>query len=188
MRKTKLIPAFLIFFLCIPNEYSIAQTDGESFTIYLIRHSEKDILSENQLDPPLTTCGIKRSEYLRLFFEDINIKKVYSTNYSRTIKTAMPTALSKKVSIQYYNPNNLELFSERLLNLKQNSLVVGHSNTTPFLANKIIGKEALKASITISCDVEKNFKKLLNINVSINNVLFELILNSQIPYEPLSSL
>ena len=95
MRKTKLILAFLIFFLFFPNEQSIAQTEGESFTIYLIRHSEKDILSENQLDPPLTTCGIKRSEYLRSFFEDINIKNVYSTNYSRTIKTAMPIALSK---------------------------------------------------------------------------------------------
>ena len=141
MRKTKLIPAFLIFFLCIPNEYSIAQTDGESFTIYLIRHSEKDILSENQLDPPLTTCGIKRSEYLRSFFEDINIKKVYSTNYSRTIKTAMPIALSKKAHIQHYNSNNLMLFSEQLLNLKQNSIVVGHSNTTPILAGLLIDKD-----------------------------------------------
>ena len=141
MRKTTLIPAFLIFFLFFPNEQSIAQTEGESFTIYLIRHSEKDILSENQLDPPLTTCGIKRSEYLRSFFEDIKIKNVYSTNYLRTIKTAMPTALSKKVSIQYYNPNNLKLFSEQLINSKQNSIVVGHSNTTPILAGLLIDKD-----------------------------------------------
>ena len=141
MRKTKLIPAFLIFFLFFPNEYSIAQTDGESFTIYLIRHSEKDILSENQWDPPLTTCGIKRSEYLRSFFEDINIKNVYSTNYLRTMKTAMPIALSKKVGIQYYDSNNLKLFSEQLLNSKQNSIVVGHSNTTPILAGLLVDKD-----------------------------------------------
>ena len=141
MRKTKLILAFLIFFLFFPNEQSIAQTEGESFTIYLIRHSEKDILSENQLDPPLTTCGIKRSEYLRSFFEDINIKNVYSTNYLRTIKTAMPTALSKKVGIQYYDSNNLKLFSEQLLSSKQNSIVVGHSNTTPILAGLLIDKD-----------------------------------------------
>ena len=140
MRKTKLILAFLIFFLFFPNEQSIAQTEGESFTIYLIRHSEKDILSENQLDPPLTTCGMKRSEYLRSFFEDIDIKNVYSTNYLRTIKTAMPTALSKKVGIQYYDSNNLKLFSEQLLNSKQNSVVVGHSNTTPILAGLLTGK------------------------------------------------
>ena len=140
MRITKLILALLFFMLCFTKEHLIAQTDGESFTIYLIRHSEKDILSENQLDPPLTTCGIKRSEYLRSFFEDINIKNVYSTNYLRTIKTAMPTALSKKVGIQYYDSNNLKPFSEQLLNSKQNSIVVGHSNTTPILAGLLIGK------------------------------------------------
>ena len=139
MRTIKLIPALVFFLLCFTKEHLIAQTDGESFTIYLIRHSEKDILSENQLDPPLTTCGIERSEYLSSFFEDTNIKKVYSTNYLRTIKTAMPTAMSKKVSIQYYDSNNLMLFSEQLLNLKQNSLVVGHSNTTPILAGLLTG-------------------------------------------------
>ena len=139
MRTIKLIPALLFFLLCFTKENLIAQTDGESCTIYVIRHSEKDILSENQLDPPLTTCGIERSEYLSSFFEDTNIKKVYSTNYLRTIKTAMPTALSKKVSIQYYDSNNLMLFSEQLLNSKQNSLVVGHSNTTPILAGLLTG-------------------------------------------------
>ena len=126
--------------LSFTNEHLIAQTDGVPFTIYLIRHSEKDLLSENPLDPPLTTCGIKRSEHLSSFFEDINIKNVYSTNYLRTIKTAMPTALSKKVGIQYYDSNNLKLFSEHLLNLKQNSLVVGHSNTTPILAGLLTDK------------------------------------------------
>ena len=141
MKKIKLILAFLIFFLCLTNKHLIAQTDGVTFTIYLIRHSEKDLLSENQLDPPLTICGKERSEYLSSFFEDINIKNVYSTNYLRTIKTATPTASSKKVTIQYYDSNNLKLFSEQLLNSKQNSLVVGHSNTTPILAGLLTGKD-----------------------------------------------
>ena len=140
MRTTKLIPALLFFMLCFTKKHLIAQTEGESFTIYLIRHSEKDLLSENQLDPPLTTCGIERSEHINSYFEDINIKNVYSTNYLRTIKTAMPTALSKKADIQYYDSNNLKLFSEQLLNSKQNSVVVGHSNTTPILAGLLTGK------------------------------------------------
>ena len=141
MRTTKLIPALLFFMLCFTTKHLIAQTNGESFTIYMIIQSEKDISSENQLDPPLTICGIERSEYLRSFFEDINIKNVYSTNYLRTIKTAMPTALSKKVGIQYYDSNNLKLFSEQLLSSKQNSIVVGHSNTTPILAGLLIDKD-----------------------------------------------
>ena len=63
---------------------------------------------------------IERSEYLRSFFADINIKNVYSTNYLRTIKTAT-NSFSKKLGIQYYDSNNLKLFSEQLLNSKQNS-------------------------------------------------------------------
>ena len=173
MRKTKLILAFLIFFLFFPNEQSIAQTEGESFTIYLIRHSEKDILSENQLDPPLTTCGIERSEYLRSFFEDINIKNVYSTNYLRTIKTAMPTALSKKADIQYYDSNNLKLFSDQLLNSKQNSIVVGHSNTTPILAGLLIDKDMKPFDENIynriyKIIIEENKSKLFVFETSFN--------------------
>ena len=141
MKKKKLIPALLFFLLFFSKELLIAQTDGATFTIYLIRHSEKDLLSENQLDTPLTTCGIERSKYLDSYFEDINIKNVYSTNYLRTIKTATPTASSKKATIQYYDSNNLKLFSEQLLNSKQNSLVVGHSNTTPILAGLLTGKD-----------------------------------------------
>ena len=141
MKKKKLIPALLFFLLFFYKELLISQTDGATFTIYLIRHSEKDLLSENQLDPPLTTCGIERSKYLDSYFEDINIKNVYSTNYLRTIKTATPTASSKKATIQYYDSNNLKLFSEQLLNSKQNSLVVGHSNTTPILAGLLTGKD-----------------------------------------------
>ena len=141
MRKTKLTLAFLIFILCFSTEYAIAQTHEVPFTIYLIRHSEKDLLSENQLDPPLTTCGVERSEYLASFFEDINIKNIYSTNYLRTIKTAMPTTLSKKLSINYYESKNLKLLFEELLNSKQNSIVVGHSNTTPILAGLLTGND-----------------------------------------------
>ena len=70
MRKTKLIPALLLLFLCFTKEHLIAQTDESFFTIYLIRHSEKDTLYENQLDPPLKTCGMERSKYLGSFFED----------------------------------------------------------------------------------------------------------------------
>ena len=70
MRTKKLIPALLFFILCFTKKHLIAQTEGESFTIYLIRHSEKDLLSENQLDPPLTTCGIERSEHITSYFED----------------------------------------------------------------------------------------------------------------------
>ena len=85
----------------------------------------------------------------------------------------MPTALSKKVSIQYYNPNNLELFSERLLNLKQNSLVVGHSNTTPILAGLLIDKDMKPFDENIynriyKIIIEENNSKLFVFETSFN--------------------
>ena len=134
MKKTTLALAFLILLSLFSVSDLIAYTDQETFTIYLIRHSEKDLVSENPSDPPLTKCGIKRTDYLRSFFEDIDIESVYSTNYIRTKNTAMPIASLKKTRIQYYESDYPKVFSEFLLDSKQNSLVVGHSNTIPILA------------------------------------------------------
>ena len=66
----KKIITCLLFLVCTSNYNLIAQTDSVSFTIYLIRHSEKDIFSENQTDPPLTECGKKKIRKLKLFFRE----------------------------------------------------------------------------------------------------------------------
>ena len=114
---------------------------NELFTIYLVRHSEKELVPSDISDPKLTPCGKKRSESLSNFLKDIQLDAVYSTNYIRTRETALPTALSKDLEIKYYNGNELESFSDTLVNLKQNVLVVGHSNTTGVLAGLLTGKE-----------------------------------------------
>jgi len=138
MKKSTFILALLLF---LPSAYLTAQNNQEDFTIYLIRHSEKDLLSDNQIDPPLTKCGAKRSVFLRDFFKEITVDKIYSTNYLRTKNTAKPIALSKNLDIKYYDPSDLKSFSELLINSKQNILVVGHSNTTPVLAGLLDGEE-----------------------------------------------
>lgn len=114
---------------------------GELFTIYLVRHSEKDISSENEADPPLTKCGRQRSESLSSFLEDVKLDAIYSTDYSRTINTAKPTANSKDLNIEKYNPRDLVGFSKLLIDAKKDVLVVGHSNTTVVLAGLLIGEE-----------------------------------------------
>ena len=114
---------------------------GELFTIYLVRHSEKDLTSENEADPPLTKCGKQRSESLSTFLEDVNLDAIYSTDYNRTINTARPTANSKELKIENYNPRDLVEFSKSLLNSKKDVLVVGHSNTTGVLAGLLVGEE-----------------------------------------------
>ena len=114
---------------------------GEFFTIYLVRHSEKDLTSENEADPPLTKCGMQRSESLNRFLEDVKLDAVYSTDYNRTINTAKPTANSKELQIEKYNPRDLVGFSKLLIDAKKDVLVVGHSNTTGVLAGLLIGEE-----------------------------------------------
>ena len=65
MKRTASILTLLI---SLNFNYLIAQTNNQDFTIYLIRHAEKDLLSENQTDPPLTKCGVKRSDFFNDFF------------------------------------------------------------------------------------------------------------------------
>ena len=113
---------------------------SQEFTIYLTRHAEKQ-LGEN---PNLTECGELRAHQLSQILALENITSVYSTSYNRTLETAYPTAKLNNVSIKHYSPKLLDLLAVKLLQAKQNVLVVGHSNTTPELAD-FIAENPLKS-------------------------------------------
>ena len=115
--------------------------DEEIFTIYLVRHSEKELSADEYGDPSLTPCGKERSNQLKNFFKDIKLDAVYSTDYIRTKNTSLPTSISKDLEIKLYDGNNLELFSKSLIDAKQDALVVGHSNTTGVLSGILVGEE-----------------------------------------------
>jgi broad specificity phosphatase PhoE len=139
MKKLIIISVFLIFG-CSANNDTNAQESDEIFTLYLVRHSEKDLTSDNQSDPPLTECGEKRSDHLSNFLEEIDLDVIYSTNYTRTKNTALPTALSKELEVRQYKAQKLKDFSKVLIESKQNALVVGHSNTTAVLAGLLVNQ------------------------------------------------
>jgi phosphohistidine phosphatase SixA len=126
----------------------IAQND-EIFTIYLVRHSEKDLSSSNHSDLPLSPCGEQRSKALNNFLSDVHLEAVYSTEYSRTINTALPTSSTKGIEIQSYETQDLQAFAKTLLDRKQDALVVGHSNTTGVLAGILIDEEGGELSLDI---------------------------------------
>lgn len=116
------------------------ESEQDIFTIYLVRHSEKDVAT-NPSDPPLTTCGEERSEFLSQFLADVPLDAVYSTDYARTQSTARPTALAKELEIESYDPGDLANFAKQLTDAKQDMLVVGHSNTTGVLAGLLVGED-----------------------------------------------
>lgn len=118
----------------------LAQSD-DAFTIYLVRHSEKDHTSENSSDLPLSECGEQRSKALSHFLSEVDLDAVYSTDFRRTINTAMPTADKKDIEITLYNEEDVKSFSNLLLDNKQDALVVGHSNTTGVLAGLLVNND-----------------------------------------------
>ena len=136
--KTRLISLLLLIFLGLGQNACDSQ---ETSTYYLIRHAEKDLSSDEFGDPGLTDCGTQRSELLRDFLRDVNLDAIYSTDYVRTKYTALPTARSKELKIQEYGESDLEDFSKKLIDAKQDALVVGHSNTTGVLAGLLTDKE-----------------------------------------------
>ncbi len=111
----------------------------DNYSIYLVRHAEKQKDREN---PGLTRCGQARAKQLASILSQAKIIQIYSTSYQRTRQTATPLALKKDIAVQNYNPRHLEQLSIQLQQRKENSLVVGHSNTTPQLA-ELLSKQKM---------------------------------------------
>lgn len=119
-------------------------TSQETTTYYLIRHSEKDRTDATNRNPDLKEDGLKRAKNWAVYFNDIDLDAVYSTNYNRTEQTATPTAVSKNLEIINYDPR--DMYSEDFQKSTKGKivLIVGHSNTTPDFANKILGEKKYK--------------------------------------------
>jgi phosphohistidine phosphatase SixA len=122
---------YMPFLIVQATENSAKETDNNSYSLYLIRHAEKQIDKD---DPALTQCGELRARQLANILANAKIKKIYSTRYKRTMATASPLAMQQKLAINSYAPNKLEQLAWQLTKDKENAVVFGHSNTTPQLA------------------------------------------------------
>jgi len=134
------------------------------YSIYLVRHAEKQQEGEN---PSLTGCGQTRAKQLASLLSQTKISQIYSSNYQRTKQTANPLAITKHITVQNYNPRNLEQLSTQLQQKKQNSLVVGHSNTTSQLA-ELLSKQKI-APLT-----EQDYQQLYQIQFIDEEVIVTL--------------
>lgn len=119
-------------------------TPEETTTYYLIRHAEKVRTDATNRNPDLNEAGKKRAANWAGYFKNITLDALYSTNYNRTLQTATPTAAQKKLPILQYDPR--KMYTEDFVTATKGKtvLIVGHSNTTPVFANKILGKEQYK--------------------------------------------
>lgn len=111
-------------------------------TFYLVRHTEK--VDDGSKDPVLTQPGQKRAQNIAAMLSHAGIKYIFSTDYQRTQLTAKPLADFLNVEITSYDPSQLPSFAIQLQALDGNALVVGHSNTTPQLAQLLSGQPAIE--------------------------------------------
>jgi broad specificity phosphatase PhoE len=115
----------------------------ETGTAYLVRHAEKvtgEALATlaDPRDPPLTADGAARAEALADRLLDAGVSEVWSTDTKRTRDTAAPLAARLGLEVQLYDPSDLPGFAAQLkANSTATVLVVGHSNTTPQLAEAL---------------------------------------------------
>ena len=137
----------------------------DSFTLYLVRHGEKQTDGNN---PSLSRCGRLRALQLAKMLAKVDIEAVYSTYYKRTMETAAPLAQQKSLAIKQYPAKKLAMLVQQLLHKKQNALVVGHSNTTSALADLLLEQRVPKIS-------EQQYQYLFQITVTEQGNYFTLL-------------
>lgn len=107
-------------------------------TILLVRHAER--ANDGTRDSELTDAGARRARALADLLADAGITAIHSTETRRTLATAAPLADALGLVPTHYDPGALADFADGLLALPGRHLVVGHSNTTPTLAEHLGGE------------------------------------------------
>lgn len=174
MSKTKLTPVFLLVFILFSSlsackkeektENRLLPPEGltpSQTTYYLIRHAEKDRTDPSNKNPELNDKGFERTKFWGEYFEGKNLEKFYTTDYMRTFQTIIPIVYPYKEKVVFYTPGD-SMFSKAFWKdtYGKNTIIVGHSNTTPQFVNQIIGKE-----------------KYENIPDSINHRVYRVVIN-----------
>lgn len=125
-----------VFFLT-----SLYPCSQECSSFYLIRHAEKLRIDKTERNPKLNDKGVLRAEKWKEVLKNINLDKIYSTNYNRTIETANPTSKSQNIDIIIYSPRNIDYKNFKEIHKGEKVLIVGHSNTIPNFVNGLIDKD-----------------------------------------------
>ncbi|WP_420386859.1 SixA phosphatase family protein [Roseivirga sp.] len=129
---------FLVLLMIIGLSTGSALAQDNLTTFILVRHAEKG--NDDPRDPSLSTEGEARAQKLAQVLADQNITAIYSTPFKRTQSTAAPLAKAKGLSVETYDFRS-QTFLQEMLDKHQGGtiLISGHSNTTPMVANALIG-------------------------------------------------
>ena len=130
----------IVWFIAVETS---AQPEPSITTFILIRHAEK--MSDASNDPDLTPEGIARAHKIAAILGKTNVAAIYSTRYKRTTNTIAPLAKNKGLEVQIYEPMKPAAIENMLQRHRGGTIVIsGHSNTIPWTANQLIGKDEFK--------------------------------------------
>lgn len=109
----------------------IGYTANAQTAVWIVRHAEQNLKNPSDPDPALSIVGEERAKDLANLLLSKRVLAVYSTPDKRSIQTAFPTAYGRGVTVQSYDPADLEDFAASLLRKHKGGavLIVGHSNT-----------------------------------------------------------
>ncbi|MEQ8238970.1 MAG: histidine phosphatase family protein [Cyclobacteriaceae bacterium] len=136
-----LIILSVIQFGCGTQSSQNSTGEKEPVVVFLVRHAEK---VDSSKDPELSEAGKKRAMELVKTLKNANIKYVHSSDYIRTRETAAPVAEEFGLTIEIYDPSNLEALASKVKETSGNHLIVGHSNTTPKMVGLLGGDPVSK--------------------------------------------
>ncbi len=141
--KTKL---YLAVILAIVLGVFAPDMIAQKKTIVLVRHVEKDTsATADKTDPELSQTGRDRALLMVKAVGKYKPDAIYSTNFKRSRDSVKPLAEKRKKEVQLYDPSNQQKLVDEVMASKfKKFVVVGHSNTTPALANLFTKKEVFK--------------------------------------------
>lgn len=121
----------------------VAFAQEQLTTFILVRHGEK--VDDGSKDPELNEEGKTRALRLAEMLSKTSVTAVYSTSFKRTQNTVSPLATAKGLEVLLYEPLKPEPLDKMLTTHAGGTIVIsGHSNTIPWTANYLIGKDQLK--------------------------------------------
>lgn len=126
-----------------------AAQDGGT-VIWLVRHAERAdqgtaaaAMMAPQTDPELSSVGHERAQTLAAMLRNAGITRIFSTPFARTQQTAAPLATLLGLEVELYDPRQPETVDALLHDIGSQGgryLIVGHSNTTPALVERLGGE------------------------------------------------
>lgn len=138
----------------------LSVTSLSAQTLLMVRHGEKSEpwLAEDRLQP-LNEDGVRRAARLKDLVMSLDVKAIYTSNTTRTVSTAMPSALALSlrpmVHIACENADSLDSFLAMVRETYQPSdfiLVVSHSNIIPQWLSKFRVDASTMTEMGISYD------------------------------------